>query len=335
MGIKISELPSGPAEQTAVAPATNAAGTVTSKVTLMGIASLATKQTVGLGNVDNTSDANKPVSNAMQTALNAIQAITGTQGIQGITGSQGTQGITGSQGTQGITGSQGTQGITGSQGTQGITGSQGTQGITGSQGTQGIQGITGSQGTQGSQGIQGITGSQGIQGVQGTEGSQGIQGITGSQGIQGVQGTEGSQGIQGITGSQGIQGITGSQGVTGSQGIQGIQGIAVATNVIAASIVSSIVDTDASAGAIFDVTATENFTLANPTNPTDGKSIRWRIKQDATGGREITLGTQFKIPSSANPILLLSTAANATDLLAATYCHSRVEWDIIAFVKGY
>ena len=144
-----------------------------------------------------------------------------------------------------------------------------------------------------------------------------------------VAGFQGTQGIQGVTGTQGIQ------GVTGSQGIQGIAGSQSATNVIAASIVSSIVDTDASAGAIFDVTATENFTLANPTNPTDGKSIRWRIKQDATGGREITLGTQFKIPSSANPLLLLSTAANATDLLAATYCHSRVEWDIIAFVKGY
>ena len=71
MGIKISDLPSGPAEQTSVAPATNAEGTETSKVTLMGIASLATKQTVGLGNADNTSDADKPVSTAVQTALNA------------------------------------------------------------------------------------------------------------------------------------------------------------------------------------------------------------------------------------------------------------------------
>jgi len=71
MGIKISELPSGSAEQTSVAPVTNASGAETRKVTLMNIASLATKQTVGLGNVDNTSDANKPVSSAMQTALNA------------------------------------------------------------------------------------------------------------------------------------------------------------------------------------------------------------------------------------------------------------------------
>ena len=90
MGIKISQLPSGSAEQTAVAPATNAAGTQTSKVTLMGIASLATKQTVGLGNVDNTSDANKPVSSAQQTALDlkaplASPNFTGT--VNGITSS--------------------------------------------------------------------------------------------------------------------------------------------------------------------------------------------------------------------------------------------------------
>ena len=223
MGIKISELPSGSAEQTAVAPATNAAGTVTSKVTLMGIASLATKQTVGLGNVDNTSDANKPVSNAMQTALNAIQAITGSQGIQGITGSQGIQGTTGSQGIQGTTGSQGIQGITGSQGIQGITGSQGIQGITGSQGIQGITGSQGTQGIQGTEGMQGV-GSQGTQGIQGTEGMQGVTGSQGTQGIQGAEGMQGTEGMQGV-GSQGTQGITGSQGTQGIQGAEGMQGV--------------------------------------------------------------------------------------------------------------
>jgi len=89
MGIKISELPSGSAEQAAVVPATNATSTETRKVTLMGIASLATKQTVGLGNVDNTSDANKPASTAVQTALNAkissqISNIAGASAITNI-----------------------------------------------------------------------------------------------------------------------------------------------------------------------------------------------------------------------------------------------------------
>lgn len=82
MGVKISDLPSGSAEQTSFAPVTNASGTETRKVTLMGIASLATKQTVGLANVDNTSDANKPVSTAVQNALNA-KVSSQTSGIAG------------------------------------------------------------------------------------------------------------------------------------------------------------------------------------------------------------------------------------------------------------
>ena len=84
MGIKISELPSGVAEQSAVVPATNADATETRKVTLLGIASLATKQTVGLANVDNTSDANKPVSTAVQSELNT-KVSSQTTGIAGAT----------------------------------------------------------------------------------------------------------------------------------------------------------------------------------------------------------------------------------------------------------
>lgn len=48
------------------------------------IAALATKATVGLGNVDNTSDANKPISAAAQTALDG-KASTGAIGSSGIT----------------------------------------------------------------------------------------------------------------------------------------------------------------------------------------------------------------------------------------------------------
>ena len=40
-------------------------------LTVSGTVSGITKSMVGLGNVDNTTDANKPVSNATQTALNA------------------------------------------------------------------------------------------------------------------------------------------------------------------------------------------------------------------------------------------------------------------------
>lgn len=94
-------------------------------------------------------------------------------------------------------------------------------------------------------------------------------------------------------------------------------------------------DTDAEAGDIFDVTLTGNATLANPTNSTDGKTIRWRIRQDGTGSRAVTLGDEFVIPTTATSPLPFSTAANTMDVLAATYHAGRDKWDIIAFVMGY
>jgi hypothetical protein len=87
MGIKISDLTAGSAEPSAVVPATNSAATQTRKVTLLEIASLATKQSVGLENVDNTSDMAKPVSTAVQTALDSkvSSQISGISGATAIT----------------------------------------------------------------------------------------------------------------------------------------------------------------------------------------------------------------------------------------------------------
>jgi hypothetical protein len=104
---------------------------------------------------------------------------------------------------------------------------------------------------------------------------------------------------------------------------------------VAALTYASTVTTDASVADIFDVTLTGNVTLANPTNPVDGKTLRWRIRQDATGSRTVTLGNKFVIPSSATSPLPFSTAANKMDILAATYHAGRDKWDVIAFVMGY
>jgi hypothetical protein len=98
---------------------------------------------------------------------------------------------------------------------------------------------------------------------------------------------------------------------------------------------AATLNTDASSGDIFDVTLTGNATLANPTNPVDGKTLRWRIRQDGTGSRAVTLGNKFVIPSSATSPLPFSTAANKMDVLAATYHAGRDKWDVVAFVMGY
>jgi hypothetical protein len=104
---------------------------------------------------------------------------------------------------------------------------------------------------------------------------------------------------------------------------------------VAALTYAATITTDASAADIFDLTLTGNVTLANPTNPVNGKTIRWRIRQDATGNRAIALGNKFAVPSSASSPLPFSTAANAMDILAATYHSGRDRWDVIAMVPGY
>lgn len=92
--------------------------------------------------------------------------------------------------------------------------------------------------------------------------------------------------------------------------------------------------TDASLGNVFKITANNNFTLANPTNPTDGQKIIWRITQDGTGSRVITLGSAFRVSEDINAgAIVLSTTAAKVDYLGAIYNSDATKWDIIAFAK--
>jgi hypothetical protein len=76
---------------------------------------------------------------------------------------------------------------------------------------------------------------------------------------------------------------------------------------------------------VFSTTFTANVTTA-PTisNPKDGQTINWYITQDATGGRTIVWPTSFKWPGGTAGAL--STAANAVDLLVASYRSSTGFW---------
>lgn len=75
----------------------------------------------------------------------------------------------------------------------------------------------------------------------------------------------------------------------------------------------------------FSVLMTANVTSA-PTfsNPTDGQTVQVLIVQDATGSRTMTWPASFKW-AAATPVAL-STAANAVDLLTATYRSSTGFW---------
>lgn len=125
--------------------------------TFTGTVSGITATMVGLGNVDNTSDANKPVSTAQATAIglkqNTLVSGTNIKTVNsttllgsgdivipaGATGPQGPQGI---QGIQGATGLTGPTGATGPQGPTGLTGPTGATGATGPAGTTVWSGIT-------------------------------------------------------------------------------------------------------------------------------------------------------------------------------------------------
>lgn len=94
------------------------------------------------------------------------------------------------------------------------------------------------------------------------------------------------------------------------------------------------VSVDASLNTVFTLVPAQNFTLANPTNPTNGQRIVFRIKQDGTGSRIITLGTKYRFGADITTVVL-STAASKTDYLTVYYDSTDDKWDIVAFVKGY
>ena len=142
--------------------------------------------------------------------------------------------------------------------------------------------------------------------------------------------------VSSISGGSGPQGPTGSQGEIGPQGLSGPQGNTGPSGESTVVLLTdgSSIATDASLGNVFYVTLGGNRTLSNPTNVTSGKRIIWRIKQDATGGRTITLDTKFRLGTDITSVVL-STAPSITDYIGAIYNAQDDKWDVIAFVKGF
>jgi len=86
-------------------------------------------------------------------------------------------------------------------------------------------------------------------------------------------------------------------------------------------------------GGVFTLTATEAFTLANPTNPTDGKKLIFRVKQGGSGNYAITLGNKFKVCAEIGT-LVLSTAAGHIDSFGAIYNLADDLWSVVAFASN-
>ena len=94
--------------------------------------------------------------------------------------------------------------------------------------------------------------------------------------------------------------------------------------------------TDVSLGTTFRLNLSGNTVLKNPDNPTDGKSAIWWIRQHPVSGQNtVTLGSQFRIPTSATTPLAWSVSANYMDMLAAKYDVTTTKWYVISFIPGY
>lgn len=77
--------------------------------------------------------------------------------------------------------------------------------------------------------------------------------------------------------------------------------------------ISGSVALDLSVANDFDRTLTGNVTLANPTNIVAGQKGTIILRQDATGGRTLTMGGYWKSPGGDAPAL--TDTANAVDRL--------------------
>ena len=93
------------------------------------------------------------------------------------------------------------------------------------------------------------------------------------------------------------------------------------------------INTDASVGATFTVTLGGNRTIANPTNPTNGQRIVYRLKQDGTGNRTVSWGTAFRFVNATAPTL--STAAGKVDYIGFIYSATDSKWDQVAAKTGF
>jgi hypothetical protein len=87
---------------------------------------------------------------------------------------------------------------------------------------------------------------------------------------------------------------------------------------------AATITTDAALSNYFRVTLAGDRTLANPSNPRDGQTIEWHIRQDGTGSRLLSYGSAFRWPDDTAPTL--STGPNRVDVIVATYRSDLARW---------
>jgi hypothetical protein len=94
---------------------------------------------------------------------------------------------------------------------------------------------------------------------------------------------------------------------------------------------------DGALGGTFEVTLGGNRTLGNPSNVTkDGHKIVFRIKQDASGGRILTLGSRYRFGSDITAgQFVLTTTPGKSDLFGVIYNLADDKFDVVALARGF
>lgn len=93
---------------------------------------------------------------------------------------------------------------------------------------------------------------------------------------------------------------------------------------------ASTITLDLATGGDFDISAlTGNLTLANPTNAKPGQKGVIYLPQDGTGGRTLTLGSNFKKANGAD--VTLSLGAGKVDMLS--YSVRAVNFIVVGLIK--
>jgi hypothetical protein len=91
---------------------------------------------------------------------------------------------------------------------------------------------------------------------------------------------------------------------------------------------SGTVATNAALANVFELSITASgWTLSNPTNPTDGQKIIWRLIQGGSGSYTISWGTAFNWGSGSAPTL--STAVGKTDYVVGIYNGTTSKIDMV------
>lgn len=107
-----------------------------------------------------------------------------------------------------------------------------------------------------------------------------------------------------------------------------------ATRLVFALTDAATIAVDTAVGDVFTVTLAGNRTVGAPTNPVNGRTAMFRIRQDATGSRTLAWNAAFAFTTSL-PVPVLSTAANKVDYVGFIYNSTTAKWECLSYLLGH